>query len=317
MTDARSESPRRRLLLAGLAAGCVVAIAVAATIALTGHSDSHPAAAVGNPPVTSAPSSPALSLPVSSPPDALSSAPVSAPLASVPVSSPPAPTGPLGPVILVPGYGGDASMLDGLATRLERAGRSATVLNLPDGATGDLRVQADVLGAAVTNALAAGAPSVDLVGYSAGGIVIGLFVAAHPSEVRRVVSIGSPLHGTLLAGLAATLLKSQCPVACQEMAPGTPLLASLDAAEPARTGVPWTSMWTDRDEVVQPPDSARFTGATNIVLQDICADDKATHLSLPADPLVAAITLKSLAATRFASPSASDCSAFRTLGAGS
>ena len=207
-------------------------------------------------------------------------------------------------------------MLDGLATRLDNAGRSTVVLNLPNGATGDLQVQAGVLAAAVTKALAAGAPSVDLVGYSAGGIVIGLFVAAHPSEVRRVVTIGSPLHGTALAGLAATLLRAQCPVACQEMVPGTPLLASLDAAQPARTGVPWTSMWTDRDEVVAPPDSARFTGATNIVLQDICADDRATHLSLPADPLVAGITLKSLADKQFVSPSASDCSALRTLGAG-
>jgi triacylglycerol lipase len=325
------ESPRRRVLIAGLAAACVVAVAVVATIALTSHSDSHPAAAAGTQPPSAAPvssaapiSSPALSsLPVSAPPvlsPPVSSAPVSSPpeaVSSAPVVATSLPAAPLGPVILVPGYGGDASMLDGLATRLERAGRSATVLDLPDGATGDLRAQADVLAAAVTKALAAGAPSVDLVGYSAGGIVIGLFVAAHPSEVRRVVSIGSPLHGTLLAGLAATLLRSQCPVACQEMAPGTPLLASLDAAQPARTGVPWTSMWTDRDEVVEPPDSARFTGATNIVLQDICADDTSTHLSLPADPLVAAITLKSLGVTQFASPSASDCSALRTLGAGS
>jgi triacylglycerol lipase len=265
---------------------------------------------VSSPPVSSPPvSSPAVSSPaVSAPPAAFSAAPV---------SSPAAPAVLLGPVILVPGYGGDASMLDALATRLDHAGRTTLVLDLPDGATGDLRAQADVLAAAVTKALAAGAPSVDLVGYSAGGIVIGLFVAAHPSEVRRVVSIGSPLHGTLLAGLAATLLRSQCPVACQEMAPGTPLLASLDAAQPARTGVPWTSMWSNRDEVVEPPDSARFTGATNIVLQDICADDTSTHLSLPTDPLVAAITLKSLGVTQFASPSTSDCSALRTLGAGS
>jgi len=220
-------------------------------------------------------------------------------------------------VILVPGYGGDDAMLATLATRLDHAGRSTIVLALPDGATGDLRVQADVLAARVTTALAAGAPSVDLVGYSAGGIVVGLFVAAHPRDVRRVVSIGSPLHGTLIAGLAATLLRSQCPVACQQMVPGTPILASLDAAQPARTGVPWTSMWTDRDEVVQPPDSARFTGATNIVLQDVCADDTASHLTLPADPLVVAITLQSLGTKQFASPSASDCNALRTLGAGS
>ncbi len=159
-----------------------------------------------------------------------------------------------GPVILVPGYGGDDSMLAALAVHLEKAGRTAIVLALPDSAEGDLRVQAGILAARVTLALKGGAASVDLVGYSAGGVVIGLFVAAHPGEVRRIVSIGSPLHGTQIAGLAVALNMpaSVCGVACRQMAPGTSLLASLSAAEPAVTGVPWTSIWTTDDQVVLP-----------------------------------------------------------------
>ena len=224
----------------------------------------------------------------------------------------------LGPVILVPGYGGSDSMLETLANRLHSAGRTTILLALPDDATGDLHVQAGILAARVSQALNAGAPSVDLVGYSAGGIVIGLFVAAHPKEVRQVVTIGSPLHGTELAALAAALnlAASVCPTACRQMAPGSSVLASLDAAEPARTGVPWTSMWTTGDQVVLPPDSARFTGATNIVLQQVCADDTANHLNLPADPLVAGITLRALDTSGIASPSASDCSSLRALGTG-
>jgi triacylglycerol esterase/lipase EstA (alpha/beta hydrolase family) len=229
-------------------------------------------------------------------------------------------------VILIPGYGGSDALLETLASRLRAAGRTTIVLALPDDATGDLRGQADVLAARVTAALRAGAPSVDLVGYSAGGIVAALFVAAHPQEVRRVVSIGSPLHGTALAGLAAQLLPSACPTACQQMAPGNPLLASLAAAEPARTGVPWTSMWTAHDEVVDPADSARFTGADNIVLQSVCADDSSGHDNLPADPLVAGLTLRALGTAvpgtgisgtaASASPSASECTALRKLGTG-
>ncbi len=155
-------------------------------------------------------------------------------------------------------------------------------------------------------------------GYSAGGIVIGLFVATHPKEVRQIVTIGSPLHGTALASLAVSLnlSSSVCPTACREMAPGSSVLASLDAAQPGRTGVPWTSMWTTGDQVVLPPDSARFTGATNIVLQQVCADDTANHLSLPADPLVAGITLRALDTSDVGSPSASDCSSLRALGTG-
>jgi len=221
-------------------------------------------------------------------------------------------------VILVPGYGGDASMLSPLAVRLQKAGRTAIVLALPDNAEGDLRVQADILAARVTLALSAGAASVDLVGYSAGGVVIGLFVAAHPGEVRRIVTIGSPLHGTDIAGLAVSLNVplSVCGVACRQMAPGTSLLASLDAAEPTVTGVPWTSMWTTDDQVVLPPDSARFAGATNVVLQDVCTDDVANHLNLPADPLVIGLTVQALDTANPASPSASDCTTLRALAAG-
>jgi triacylglycerol lipase len=219
-------------------------------------------------------------------------------------------------VILVPGYGGDDSMLSALAVHLEKAGRTAIVLALPGNAEGDLHGQADILAARVTLALKAGADSVDLVGYSAGGVVIGLFVAAHPEDVRRVVSIGSPLHGTQIAGLAVALNlpASVCGVACRQMAPGTSLLASLDAAEPAVTGVQWTSMWTTDDQVVLPPDSARFAGATNVVLQQICADDVANHLNLPADPLVIGLTLQALDTAKPASPSASDCTSLRAAG---
>lgn len=210
-------------------------------------------------------------------------------------------------------------MLETLANRLESAGRTTILLALPDDATGDLNVQAGILATRVTQALNAGAPSVDLVGYSAGGIVIGLFVAAHPKEVRQIVTIGSPLHGTEIAALAVTLNLSSsiCPTACREMAPGSSVLGSLAAAEPAHTAVPWTSMWTADDQVVLPPDSARFTGATNIVLQQVCADDTANHLNLPADPLVAGLTLRALDTTDVGSPSASDCSSLRALGTGS
>ena len=206
-------------------------------------------------------------------------------------------------------------MLASLAARLHRAGRTTVLLAIPDDATGDLRGQADLLGAKVRALLKAGAPSVDLVGYSAGGIVVGLFVAAHPQDVRRVVTLGSPLHGTRLAQVAAALGPATCPIACQQMEPGTSVLSSLDAAVPPRTGVPWLSMWTTHDEVVVPAESARFDGAVNIALQSVCADDTVDHIALPADPLAAALTLRGLSITTVAVPAASDCAALRAQGA--
>src|SRR6266487_1988102 len=94
------------------------------------------------------------------------------------------------PVLLVPGYGGTPSSLDTLATQLRRAGRQVTVIGLPDDGTGEIGASAAVLGTAVAKAMAAaGADHVDLVGYSAGGLVVRAFLAlpGEASHTRHVV----------------------------------------------------------------------------------------------------------------------------------
>jgi len=322
MPAARTHPARRHGFVWSTSAGVVSLLLSACSGSHHSASAATSASVVSSPAASTAsasgpPSALASSVAPASSPPAVSA--VASPNSASPTSSPsPVDLSTVGPIILVPGYGGSDTMLETLANRLHSAGRTTILLTLPDDATGDLNVQAGILAARVTEALNAGAPSVDLVGYSAGGIVIGLFVAAHPKDVRQVVTIGSPLHGTEIAALAVTLnvSSSVCPIACRQMAPGSSVLASLDAAEPAHTGVPWTSMWTTDDQVVLPPDSARFTGATNIVLQDVCADDTANHLNLPADPLVAGLTLRALDTSNAGSPSASDCSNLRALGTG-
>jgi triacylglycerol lipase len=200
-----------------------------------------------------------------------------------------------GTVLLVPGYGGSRTALTRLAERLTAAGRTATVLTLPGDGTGPLEDQAETLDAAVRDATTAGAPSVDVIGYSAGGVVTRLWVDRHAGaeRARRVVSLGSPLHGTRLAGLGARFGGAQCPQACQELAPGSDLLDSIDGALP--DGLPWLSIWTENDETVQPPDSARLDGAINLSLQSICPAARTAHSELPTDPYVTALVLDALA----------------------
>ena len=208
-----------------------------------------------------------------------------------------------GTVLLVPGYGGSQTALTRLADRLTAAGHTAEVVTLPDGGTGDLLVQADTLDAAVRHALDEGAPSVDLIGYSAGGVVTRLWVDRHDgAEVaRRIVTLGSPLHGARIAGVGSALAPGACPLACRQLAPGNTLLTGLDdTGLPA--GLPWLSIWTENDETVQPPDSARLAGAVNVPLQSICPRARVAHGDLPTDPAVTALVLTALGTAPLSAP---------------
>jgi triacylglycerol esterase/lipase EstA (alpha/beta hydrolase family) len=207
-----------------------------------------------------------------------------------------------GAVLLVPGYGGSRTALTRLADRLQAEGRTAQVLTLPGDGTGDLLTQADTLEDAVRAALDDGAGSVDIIGYSAGGVVTRLWVDRHDGAAvaRRIVTLGSPLHGARIAGVGAALAPDACPQACRQLAPGSSLLQDID--DPVPDGLPWLSIWTENDETVQPPDSARLDGAVNVPLQSICPSDRVAHGDLPTDPDVTALVLTALGTDPLVAP---------------
>lgn len=214
----------------------------------------------------------------------------------------------LGPVLLIPGYGGNQGALSVLADHIRAAGREARVVTLPDSGTGDLRGQVAVLAKEVEDALARGAPSVDVIGYSAGGVVARLWVARQdgPLRARRVITLGSPLHGTRLAGAGGAVAPDACPVACQQLVPGSALLASLDE-DPLPATLPWLSIWTEEDRTVIPPDSARLAGAVNVALQQVCPGVHVGHSDLPTDPLVTGIVLRALGTGPLGGPTPGEC----------
>ncbi len=225
------------------------------------------------------------------------------------------PPAPVGTVLLVPGYGGSQTALRQLAARLERAGRRAVVVDLPGGGTGDLHQQAQAVQNAAARQLAAGSPWVDVVGYSAGGVVVRLWLADYGGqrEARRVVSLGAPLHGAALAAVGAALAPGACPVACQQLVPGSSLLDYLNRL-PLPDGLSWMSIWTLNDKTVDPPDSARLSGAVNVVAQSICPRETISHSGLPTDPLVVGLVLTALSGDTMATPVPGDCS--RLIGRG-
>lgn len=219
-----------------------------------------------------------------------------------------------GPVLLVPGYGGSTGSLQGLAARLTAAGRDATVVSLPGDGTGDLAAAADALGEAAERAIdRTGAGSVDVIGYSAGGVVARLWVADGGAEIaRRVVTLGSPHHGTTVADLAGSVAPDSCPEACRQLATGSDLLRRLNAGDETPAGPTWVSIWTAQDETVTPPDSASLAGAVNVPVQSVCADAEVRHGDLPRSPLVQAMVLAELGPGEPIPLTAADCARLRS-----
>jgi triacylglycerol esterase/lipase EstA (alpha/beta hydrolase family) len=214
-----------------------------------------------------------------------------------------------GPVLLVPGYGGSTTALSSLAARLRAEGRRATIVTLPDSGVGDLAGQAKALDAAVRADLnSTGAPSVDVIGYSAGGVVARLWARddGGAAKARRIVTLGSPHHGTDVAAVGEAV-PGACPAACQELAPDSDLLSRLNAGDETPAGPEWVSIWTTVDQVVVPPDSARLAGATNIEVQGVCQGSSVAHGQLPTDPVVQRMVLAELGTGPVHGFPASDC----------
>lgn len=221
----------------------------------------------------------------------------------------------LGPVVLVPGYGGSRTSLLALAGRIRSTGRTAEVLTLVGDGTGDLSSEVKVLDDTVRAALAAGAPSVDVIGYSAGGVVAALWVARDngPSKARRVVTLGAPLAGTTLAAVGAATAPDACPAACRQLAPGSAELSELVRAR-VGAALPWLSIWTADDQTVTPPESARLAGTLDLRVQAICPGLQVTHSGLPRDPVVTGLVLRAISVAPLAAKG--DCATLRAAGDG-
>jgi triacylglycerol lipase len=234
----------------------------------------------------------------------------------VPGGQPQPVSGRPGAVLLVPGYGGSTTSLDELAARIRATGRTATVVQLAGDGTGDLTVQARVLDGYVNRAIGAGSGPVTVIGYSAGGVVAWLWYVDFGGAARtsKIITLGSPLHGARIAAVGTGYDPALCPVACQQLVPGSALLTQLQQSAEPRP--PWLSLWSTDDQTVQPPDSARLSGAVNVPLQSICPGVNIQHGQLPTAPLVVGLVLHTLATNRITAPGPGACAALEAAGSG-
>ena len=121
---------------------------------------------------------------------------------------------------------------------------------------------------------ATGAAQAVLVCHSMGGLVARAYLRKYGGgHVRRLITIGTPHHGSMHAWMMAGASLSQ-------MRPKNAWLAELNGNREGADGVPVASIWSWHDSMVTPQTSSRIDWGDNIVLTGIA------HNALLDDPQV-------------------------------
>ncbi len=193
------------------------------------------------------------------------------------------------PVILVHGTFGDMTVSwEALSPLLRGLGYCVFALDYGHRGTDPVERSAAELGAFVDRVLAAtGASHVLLVGHSQGGMMPRYWMRflGGAGTVRGLVGLAPSNHGTTLA--AAPAAGNGGCRSCVEQTAGSPFLERLNAGGDTLSGINYTVIETDLDEVVTPYTSAFLHGprVTDVTLQDDCPLDLTEHVAIIYDPV--------------------------------
>ncbi|MFC1574550.1 esterase/lipase family protein [Gemmatimonadota bacterium] len=162
------------------------------------------------------------------------------------------------PVLLVPGWMSRAWDLSALRERFLRDGwpvGEAVILEFADPVGSNLDHAGELEVAIQALREESGAPQVDLLVHSMGGLALWLLLREKGDElpIRRVVFLGSPLQGTLTAHLAWG-------VGGEEMRPGSPILEELAQGPGPEHWVEALTIRTPLDLTVFPVSGATLPG---------------------------------------------------------
>jgi triacylglycerol lipase len=167
------------------------------------------------------------------------------------------------PVVLVPGWFDTARDMADLKIRLVGAGVPASYVRTLSFAdpTGSNLDHAEEIDSLVREVVAeTGAPGVDIVAHSMGGLATRWYLSTHPDPpVRKVVFLATPHQGTLTAHLAWGDGRD-------EMLPDSPFLEALNAQSALPRGVEAITIRTPLDTHVLPPESATLPGVPDHVV---------------------------------------------------
>jgi triacylglycerol esterase/lipase EstA (alpha/beta hydrolase family) len=205
------------------------------------------------------------------------------------------------PVLLLHGYGCNSGYWSHLVPRLDAARISHASVDL-EPLTGDIDGYAPLVEHAVEALRAAtGAAKVIVVAHSMGGLVARAWMRACGTDrVARVITLGTPHHGTCLAAFGLGLNAAQMRRAAQGRAgaaepPECAWLRALADGEDAAARSLVTSMYSHHDNIIAPQTSSELPGARNLAFGGI------GHVALGRNPCVLDMVMREIAGADHAS----------------
>lgn len=168
-------------------------------------------------------------------------------------------------ILLQHGYAHSGAVWAQTARELERRGYRVYTIDQP--MFGPIDTMADRLALRIQEVLrATGAAHLTLVAHSMGGLIARACLRRHgTAAIKRLITLGSPHHGTRHAVLAGGSNGRQMRI-------GSDWLKQL-ARETIQ--VPCTSIYSVHDTVISPQSSSHLEGVHNVVLKNI------GHVSMP------------------------------------
>ena len=181
-------------------------------------------------------------------------------------------------VLLQHGYVNNGGVWSFTARALEARGYRVFTMDQP--AFASIDSMGDRLALRVDAVLAlTGAAQLTLVAHSMGGLVTRAYLRRYGgASIARLITLGSPHHGTFHAYLAGGPNGAQ-------MRPGNAWLVALGETP---VTVPFTSIYSIHDTIISPQDSSLMPGANNVELSAV------GHLSMPSGSVARAALLEAL-----------------------
>ena len=189
------------------------------------------------------------------------------------------------PMMLVTGtgYTGAAAYLIGKPGLLHGK-RPICYVDFPYKTTGDMQIAAQYIVAGVREMAKQARQPISIFGISQGAVLPRWALTYWPSlrkKVTDVIAIAGTQHGTTLIS-GCSVLEPCMPAVWQQRA-GSNLLNALNAQrDESPNPTAWTTIRSATDETVQPMTGPRPTsslkGATNILIQDVCAGRVVRHI---------------------------------------